>query len=84
MHERETADAPVNQLTAEDHRWMLGQGLDLGSPDKHVFDEALTPAQRGSLFSACAGDAKSGNDAVFRLMESGRLGHDQDYRKITV
>ena len=38
-----TGNAAVNHLTAEYHRWMLGQGLNLGSPDKHVFDEALTP-----------------------------------------
>ena len=55
MHERSNApgNAAVNQLTAEYHRWMLGKGLDLGSPDKHVFDEALTPAQRIWLADFC-------------------------------
>lgn len=49
MHKRESLKRPnatgddAEQLKAEYHRWMLGQGLDLGSPDKHVFDEALTP-----------------------------------------
>jgi hypothetical protein len=60
MHEREslkgpnaTGDNAVEHLRAEYHRWMLGQGLDLGSPDKHVFDEALTPAQRIWLADFC-------------------------------
>jgi hypothetical protein len=55
MHEREPLKRPnaTGNLTAEYHRWMLGQGLDLGSPDKHVFDEALTPAQRIWLADFC-------------------------------
>ena len=69
MYEREslknsnlTGDAAVNQLTAEYQRWMLGQGLDRGSPDKHVFDEALTPSQRIWLADFClVGNAKSDN-----------------------
>ena len=48
-----TGDDVAEQLKAEYHRWMLGQGLDLGSPDKHVFDEALTPAQRIRLADFC-------------------------------
>ena len=60
MHEPEslkkpnvTGDAALEQLKAEYHRWMLGQGLDLGNPDKHVFDETLTPAQRIWLADFC-------------------------------
>ena len=48
-----SGDDAVNHLTAEYHCWMLGQGLDLGSPDKHVFDEALTSAQRIRLADFC-------------------------------
>ena len=43
----------VNYLTAEYQGWMLGQDLDRGSPDKHVFDEALTPSQRIWLADFC-------------------------------
>jgi hypothetical protein len=60
MHESEslkkpnlTGDDAVEQVKAEYHRWMLRQGLDLGSPDKHVFDETLTSAQRIRLADFC-------------------------------
>jgi hypothetical protein len=54
-------DATVNQLMAEYHRWMLGQGLDLGSPDKHLMKPSLRRNAFGSQISACAGNSKSGN-----------------------
>jgi hypothetical protein len=44
-----TMGMALDRLTDEYHAWMKAQGLDLGSADEHLFDEALTDEQRAWL-----------------------------------
>lgn len=47
------AEPSINPLIAEYEAWNKAQGLNLGSADEHLFDEALTDGQRRWLADFC-------------------------------